>query len=141
HSHAGVESGDQVLLGISEAVRAAQLAGLVDIEREPARYTRVTDPEPCDLGATPGLALPSRGDTPTGLGFRGIPPDGANQSEQVVEIDAIYDGGFSGLCLSTHVHLHCLGGLDRPRRVQCRVASAAWMRLPWSSVIRLVSTL
>ena len=36
HSHAGIERGDQVLLGISEAVRAAQLAGLVDIEREPA---------------------------------------------------------------------------------------------------------
>src|SRR5207248_3257855 len=35
HSHAGIERGDQVLLGISEAVRAAQLAGLVDIEREP----------------------------------------------------------------------------------------------------------
>src|SRR6266480_5545283 len=69
HRHAGVERRDQVLLGIGEAVRAAQLVRLIDVEREPAWYILAADAEPRDLGAAPGLALPSRGDTPACLGF------------------------------------------------------------------------
>src|SRR6266699_3513093 len=36
--HAGVERRDQMFLRIGETVRSAEFAGLVDVDREPARY-------------------------------------------------------------------------------------------------------
>ena len=40
HRHAGVERREQVFLRVGEAVAAAQFAGFVDVDREPARAPR-----------------------------------------------------------------------------------------------------
>jgi hypothetical protein len=55
-----------------------------------------SDPEALDLGAAPRLALPGRGGVPVGSGFCGIVLDAFDQGEQVVEIDAVDDGGLGG---------------------------------------------
>src|SRR5215510_10404373 len=48
-----------------------------------------------------------------------------------------------GLVVATVVfmiYLLCLGDREGPRRTYCKVASAAWIRCPWSTVIKLEST-
>src|SRR5258708_32472928 len=73
--HAGVERRDQVLLRIGETVRSAEFAGLVDVDREPARHLFSTDLIALDFCAAPRLALPRRGDVPVRDAFCGFALD------------------------------------------------------------------
>src|SRR5262249_9706917 len=104
HHHAGVERRQQVLLRIGEAVRSAELARLVDIDGELPRHALPADIEAVDLAATPGLALPARGDAPAGLALGGVAFDAVDQREHVVDIDAVHDVRLCGLRLGLGIH-------------------------------------
>jgi len=91
-----------MFLRIGKPVRAAQLARLVDVDREAARHLSAADAEALDFSAAARLALPGRGDTPMGLAFRGIRPDALDQGEQVVEVDAVDDFWSNGVCVAIH---------------------------------------
>src|SRR3984893_3688317 len=141
HRHAGVERRQQMLLRIGEPVWSAQFARLVDVDREPTRHLFSADPEALDPRPAPRLALPSRCDPPIGLAFCGVLLDAFDQGKQVVEIDAVDDGRFNGLRLGNHDRPPLLGWWREFKLDHWSVASAAWMRVPWFSVIRLESTL
>ena len=102
HRQAGIERRDQVFLRIGKPVRAAELARLVDVDREAARRLSAADAEALDFGAAARLRLPGRGDTPMSLTFRGIRPDALDQGEQVVEVDAVDDFWCNGVCVAIH---------------------------------------
>src|SRR5262249_32531809 len=93
HRHAGVECRNEMLLRIGELVRPAQLKGFIDVDREPARDLLTADFESLHLPAGPRLALPGGGDAPVRLGLCGVFCDALYQSEQIVDIDAVYDDG------------------------------------------------
>ena len=83
---------------------AAELAGLVDVDREPARHAFAADAETVDLRAAARLALPGRGDAPVGHAFGGVALDAVDQREQVVDIDAVDDVRRGGLHLRLRIH-------------------------------------
>src|SRR5215469_875853 len=91
-----------MFLRIGEPVRAAEFARLVDVDREPARHLFSADPEALDLRTAPRLALPGCGDVPVRFALCGVSPDALDQGKQVVDIDAVDDGGFGGLRLGNH---------------------------------------
>src|SRR5260221_8438050 len=130
-----------MFLRIGEPVRSAELARFVDVDRDPTWHLFSADPEALDLRTTPRLTLPGRGDPPVGLGFCGVLLDAVDQRKQVVDIDAVDDRRFDGLRLGNHDRPPLLGWWREFRLGHWSVASAAWMRWPWFSVIRLVSTL
>src|ERR1700736_3202506 len=141
HHHAGVERREQVFLRIGEPVCSTQFARFIDVDREPTRHPFSADPEAFDLRTAPGLSLPGRGDPPVCLAFCGVPPDAIDQRKQIVEIEAVDDVRFGGLRLGNHDRPSLLGWWREFRLDHWSVASAAWMRWPWFSVIRLESTL
>src|SRR5262249_16062417 len=100
--HAGVERRQQVLLRIGEPVRSAQLVWLVYVDRESARDLFSADFEARYLRAAARLTLPGRGDAPVRLAVCRVFLDALDEGEQVVDIDAVYDGGLNGLGLSSH---------------------------------------
>jgi hypothetical protein len=91
-----------MFLRISETVRAAQFAGFVDVNREPARYTFSADLKTIDLGTAPRLTLPGRGNPPICFTFCDVTLDAIEQGEQFVDIDTIDDFRFCDLRLSSH---------------------------------------
>ena len=128
-------------LGVGEGVAAAQFAGFVDVERYLARDLFAADPEARDVGTASGLALPGRGDTPVGFALGCVLLDTGAQCHEIIDVDAVDDvglGRFSGGVHETSPPGR--GDHEGPRRTDRKVASAAWMRCPWSSVIRLEST-
>src|SRR3984893_7952533 len=141
HHHAGVERREQMFLRIGEPVCSTQFARFIDVDREPTLHPFSADPEAFDLRTAPGLSLPGRGDPPVCLAFCGVPPDAIDQRKQIVEIDAVDDVRFGGLRLGNHDRPPLLGWWREFRLDHWSVASAAWMRWPWFSVIRLESTL
>jgi len=56
HRHAGVERREQVFLRVGEAVRAAELAGLVDVDHEAPFHLFAADAKALDLAAAARLA-------------------------------------------------------------------------------------
>jgi hypothetical protein len=103
HRYAGIQRGDQMLLRIGKPVRATEFAGLIDIDREPARQVLPSDREPLHLGASSSLALPARSCAPGGGGFRDIALDTLDQGEEVVDAKAVNDLSFDGLCIGIHI--------------------------------------
>src|SRR5262249_60390059 len=62
YRHAGVERRQQMFLRIGEPIRSTELAGLVDVDGESARYPFRADLEAIDLRTAARLTLPGRGD-------------------------------------------------------------------------------
>jgi hypothetical protein len=79
--HAGIERGNQVFLRVGEAIRAAELQWLVDIDREGAPHELPADAEAFHFRAAARLTLPRRGDPPFRLAVRGIASDMPDQRE------------------------------------------------------------
>src|SRR5215471_7800876 len=140
HSHASIERREQVFLGVGEGVAATQFIGFVDVEREPARDLCAADREARDVGTAPGLTLPGRGDTPGGLALRGVLLDTGEQCHEIIDVDTVDDVGFGSCYRGVHDTSPLPSDGEGPRRIYCKVASAAWMRCPWSAVIKLEST-
>src|SRR5204863_819231 len=59
--HAGVQSGQQVLLGIRKGIAPAQLEWLIEVDRKTARHIDAADRKPVDLRSRARAALPSAG--------------------------------------------------------------------------------
>src|SRR5438270_2206067 len=91
-----------MFLRIGKTVRSSEFAGFVDVDGEPARHLFSADLITLDLCAAACLALPSRGDVPVRLAFCRCALDAVDQRKQVVDIDAVDDGGFGSLTLCTH---------------------------------------
>src|SRR5882724_8881743 len=91
-----------MFLRIGETVRTSQRVRFIDVDREPTRHPFSADLKTLDLRTAPRLALPCRGDVPVRHAFCRFPPDALDQRKQVVDIDAIDDGGFGSLRLCRH---------------------------------------
>src|SRR5215471_4989278 len=102
HRHAGVERRQQVFLRIREHVRSTEFVRLVDIDGELSRHARSADSEAVDMRSAPRLALPGRCDPPLGLAFRRLVPDALDQTQQVIDIDAVDHPWFRGLSFGKH---------------------------------------
>jgi hypothetical protein len=85
-----------MLLRIGETVRSAEFARFVDVDRELARHLLSAYLKTRDFRAAPRLALPCRGDVPFRLAFCRFSFDPLDQRKQVIDIDAVDDGGFGG---------------------------------------------
>src|SRR5262249_52505023 len=140
-NHAGIERSQQIFLRIGEPVRSSKLARLIDIDCKPTRHPFFANREAIDFRAASRLALPRRRDTPFGHAICRVAPDALGQCKQVVDIDAVHDSGFNSLGLSRHDRTSVVAVGSEFRADYWSVASAAWMRRPWSLVIKLESTL
>src|SRR5207302_157233 len=79
--HAGIERSNQVFLRVGEAVRAAELQRLVDIDREGAPHELPANAEAFHFSAAARLTLPRRGNPPFRLAVRGLASDTPDQRE------------------------------------------------------------